>query len=110
MRGASLADLKLILERKGVKLPGGVTTRSPRGEDYGGFPASWWETQFKTLRSRLVDAQTREQDLEKVAVDDYQRGVALPRLKLDVKIISESLDQLETDASRADLPRMYRAY
>ena len=68
------------------------------------------EMHFRALRQRLADAQRKAEEIDKVAVDDYERGVVLSRLKLDVKTVSESLDQLEIDASRASLQRKYRAY
>ena len=110
VRGTNYADLRMILDRKGVKLANTPALPATRGEMYGEHPAPWWETQFRALRRRLADAQKRAQDVDKVAVDDYERGVVLPQLKRDVKIINETLDQLEIDASRANLPRKYRAY
>ena len=58
----------------------------------------------------LIDGEKVRGDIDKVGVDDLERSVVLERMKLDVRIVTESLDQLEIDASRAELPRKYRAY
>jgi glutaredoxin len=110
VRGTNYAELRLILDRKGVKLATTPVPPTASGELYGDHPAAWWETQFKALRRRLAEAQKRFSALDKVAVDDYERGVVLPQLKRDVKVINETLDQLEIDASRVTLPRKHRAY
>ena len=110
VRGANFADLKLVLDRKGVKLVTMASMETASGEVYGGFPPSWWEMHFRALRQRLADVEKRVRDIDKVGVDDLERSVVLERMKLDVRIVTESLDQLEIDASRAELPRKYRAY
>lgn len=77
------------------------------GEAYGGYPPSWWQAQFRDLRTRSADLAAKIDTLSrKASFDDEKRIVEL--LKRQQKIIDASIDTLEADASRVSLPRKYR--
>lgn len=108
VRGARLNELRLVLERRGVKT-NGKAARPTGGEVYGDHAAAWWQQQFVDLRRRVSDLKQRIERVDREAVFNDEKAVR-PRLEQDLKILQASLDDLEADASRVSLPRKYRAY
>lgn len=80
---------------------------APAGESYGGFSASWWQTQFVELRGRLTTLDAKIAELGKSATFDDEKE-RLEGLKRSRKLVDAALNQLENDASRVSLPRKYR--
>lgn len=109
IRGANLSLIRSVLQRRG-QLTKPAAPATSEGEQYGGQPAEWWEAEFRALRARVAKMEQRVKHLDAVAVDHYERGEVLERLKQDLRILRASLDQLEIDASRVNLPRKHRAY
>ncbi len=108
VRGAAYSVLGAALIAQGV-LPS-PKAPPPGVEQYGGHSVEWWQQQFQSMRARVRSLSERLAALDKVAVDHHERGVVLPRLRTELSVAEASLNQLELDASRASLPRRYRAY
>jgi glutaredoxin len=109
VRGANLKGLRLILERKGIRL-GGVPAPRPGEDFYGGHPTSWWQAQFAALRQRVADFEKRVAQSDEYAQTNHDREVVLEKMKDDLEILKGALEQLEIDASNVALSRRYRAY
>jgi mycoredoxin len=109
VRGSDFKALAAMLGRQGIIKTVAVSA-DEGGESYGGHSAAWWEQQFRELRMRVRAHAERVKQLDRVAVDHHERGEVLPRLQKQLKVVEASLAQLELDASRASLPRKYRAY
>ena len=104
IRGANLESIASALQRATV-----AEVRAPAvsGQTFGGHPPSWWQTQFRQLRGQLTRMDQEIARGEKVAFDHHEKEL-LAKLKEDREIVSQSIDQLENDASNVSLPRSYR--
>jgi glutaredoxin len=105
IRGANLESIAAALSRSNlaaVKKP--VPTNT---ESYGGHSAEWWRAQFRQLRSQLARMDQEIARGEKVAFDHHEKEL-LAKLRENREIVSQSIDQLEVDASNVSLPRRYR--
>ncbi len=104
--GANLLRIRAALERARV-LKENPKKTPPKGGSYGGHSAEWWQRQFRDLRGRLHEMRGKVKRFEQVAVDHHEKEV-LQKMRANQKILEESVDQLEVDASRVSLPRKYR--
>lgn len=105
IRGANLRSLTEALARN--RLIDAVAPTPAGSNRYGGHPAEWWQAQFRQLRAQLTRMDQQIAAGEKVAVDHYEKEL-LAKLKDDREIVSQSIDQLEVDASNVSLPREFR--
>lgn len=109
VRGARLQALNtLLLQNKLVQGPRFVPPSD--GERYGEYSALEWQQQFQALRQRVASLKARVARLEKEVVDVEGKATVIPRAKRDLKVATDSLDDLEKAASDVSLPRQYRAY
>jgi glutaredoxin len=105
IRGANLQSLAAVLIQ--AKLLASSAPPPAGSESYGGHSPAWWQAQFRQLRGQLVRMDQEVARGEKEAADHYDKEL-LAKLKDDREIVSQSIDQLETDASNVSLPRKYR--
>jgi mycoredoxin len=106
IRGANLEAIAAALQQSNV-VKGSVAAPKSGGETYGGHPPMWWQAQFRQLRATLARIDQEIAVRDKSRIDSTQKDLIV-RLKDDREIVSQSIDQLEVDASNVSLPRKYR--
>lgn len=107
VRGANLESLREALQQAKL-VPDGAPAGDGKGTTYGGHAPQWWQLQFRQLRAQLAKIDQQIAEGEKVAIDHYEKEL-LTKLKENREIVSQSIDQLENDASNVSLPRNFRS-
>jgi mycoredoxin len=108
VQGSNIDLLITTLQQNGHKVAG-LTPIEDR-DLYGGQTAQWWQKQFFDLRRQLKECQTLLDNIDPKAVYAVDKDELREDLQAKLKVLSDSLDLFEAEASRAGVPRQYRAY